>query len=178
MQVTREPLRAWVSGRWRRRRARVTESASALTAERVYEQLIREGRTTAPVGFGGRISWTIPSGPMWEIAFERTRNQVWALGRLFLLCPRCQRRATRLYVPSVVARPECRRCWGLTYSTRTKMNYKRKPAGWLSVVLGISMSEWARMETAERRRKKQAEARARYRERRAFFTRATDRQQV
>jgi hypothetical protein len=68
--------------------------------------------------------------------------------------------------------------WGLTYSTRTKMNYKRKPAGWLSVVLGISMSEWARMETAERRRKKQAEARARYRERRAFFTRATDRQQV
>jgi hypothetical protein len=108
MQVTREPLRAWVSGRWRRR-ARVTESASALTAERVYEQLIREGRTTAPVGFGGRISWTIPSGPMWEIAFERTRNQVWALGRLFLLCPRCQRRATRLYVPSVVARPECRR---------------------------------------------------------------------
>jgi hypothetical protein len=58
------------------------------------------------------------------------------------------------------------------------MNYKRKPAGWLSVVLGISMSEWARMETAERRRKKQAEARARYRERRAFFTRATDRQQV
>jgi hypothetical protein len=43
---------------------------------------------------------------------------------------------------------------------------------------GFSMSEWARMETAERRRKKQAEARARYRERRAFFTRATDRQQV
>jgi hypothetical protein len=52
-----------------------------------------------------------------------------SIGRLFLTCPRCQRPCTRLYVPLPSSWLACRGCWGLTYSSRTLLNYKDSPWG-------------------------------------------------
>ncbi len=38
-------------------------------------------------------------------------------------------RATRLYVPTAASWAACRRCWGLTYQSRTQNNYKDSGGG-------------------------------------------------
>jgi hypothetical protein len=56
----------------------------------------------------------------WEIR----QNAVWQRGRVFLRCSRCRLLCTRLYMPLEESWLACRRCWGLTYASRTLQNYK------------------------------------------------------
>ena len=111
------------SGRWGSRRVRVTECRTA-RAEALYTALVRGGHTTGP-GAHGQASWKFGDAGVtadWEIR----ANRIWKYGRVFLRCGRCQRRATRLYlpVPSAPALFACRRCLGLTYGSRVSNNYK------------------------------------------------------
>jgi hypothetical protein len=168
MKVTREPLRVKVRGRFGCRRVLVDECCHVFRVEDLYHQIIRERRTNPP-GTRGYVDAVVKCGPEWRLAFVWTRNRIWTLGRPFYVCPRCNCRATRLYVPSVQLRPECRRCWGLTYASRARTNYKRRAFGFMMRVMGMSASEWARMDTAERRQNSRAVARARYAARREFL---------
>jgi hypothetical protein len=101
------------AGRWGSRRVRVGECATVARAEDVYSRVNDDrGR--------GAFELEIPGVRSWVIGWELRPNNVWARGRLFLICPRCDTRATRLYAPLSELRPECRRCWGLTYESRAR----------------------------------------------------------
>ena len=153
----------WVlSGRWGPRRVRV-EHCVTLRAELVYGQMIYDGEQFGP-GCRPMLSWK-PHGDAeqsWDIRAEVMANAVWRRGRLFLHCPHCQHRATRLYVPVVRFEPRCRRCWGLSYSSQS---WSYKPSGFLGCLLGPT----AYVTTHERRRERHQAARARYDARRPFL---------
>ena len=150
------------SYRWGRRRARVEQCAAILAAELVYGELICNREVFGP-GLRRTLSWTPNdgSGRSWDIKAEVLANAVWRRGRLFLRCPQCQQRATRLYVPVVGAEPRCRRCWGLSYESQS---WSYKPCGFLAGLGPVAY--WT---TAERRRERRQAARARYDARRAFL---------
>jgi hypothetical protein len=84
----------WLSGRWGRKRLCVSRCAHLMTAETVYDTALRQGTVLAP-GSRLRISWGV-EGRECEAVAEVRSNAVWRHGRLFLRCPRCDRRATRL----------------------------------------------------------------------------------
>jgi hypothetical protein len=140
----------WVQGgRWGPRRARV-ENCLTLAAELVYDQLIRSRK---PFGPGSRVKlmWS-PNGttaPSWEIDSEVRPNAVWRKGRLFFLCPRCQRRATRLYVPLANVEPRCRQCWGLSYVSQS---WSYQPTGPLGAIFGPVAYATTDMRREERRK--------------------------
>ena len=128
---------AWCSGRWGYRRARVEDCHFTLAAEALYTQLISEVPELSP-GLGGLVA---VSG--WQLQWEVRANAVWRFGRVFLRCPVCSQRATRLYMPTPGARFACRRCWGLSYASRQN-SYKL--TGWSAVLgtMGASQSHLAR----------------------------------
>ncbi len=165
MNRTRENLRVWVSGRWGRRRVRTTECRSVVTSETLYDRLLRDGKAPRP-GLSGRVVIG-PPVTAYTLTWDSVPNRIWAFGRIFLTCPGCDRRATRLYIPLAGCRPECRSCWGLSYTSRTRVNYKRSGSSFWRAV-GISSSDWARLNTEERRREAKTEALERYRSRRPF----------
>lgn len=145
-------------GRWGRRRVRVEECAATLRAEIVYDQMIREGSAFAP-GSRATLSWTPhKDGFDWTIEAEVVRNAVWRRGRVFLRCRQCRQRATRLYVPVVSAEPRCRRCWGLSYVSRS----------WAYKACGIFayLGPLAYVTTYERRRERRRQSRLRFAQRR------------
>ena len=164
--ATRGTLRAWCgSGRWGYRRVRVSECAAVLTAEALYTQLLRtDGRQVRP-GMCGQAEWTL-GGASHRVGFELRPNAVWRFGRVFLRCPRCEARATRLYLPTLDARAECRRCWGLTYGARQLRNYKDvgRFAG-----LGFTARSFAACEAEIARGQRLQAASKRYDERRAIL---------
>lgn len=113
----------WVSsGRWGRRRARVAECVGVVRAEDVYAKLLTDSPPgTVGPGWRGHATFTLASGEGGERHFriEVRANPVWRMGRVFLRCPACDRRATRLYVPVADADLRCRRCWGLSYESQS-----------------------------------------------------------
>ncbi len=148
---------AWVSsGRWGPKRARVEQCVAILTAEQVYDRLLRDGEPLSPGWIGG-VGWTpnATKDRQWEIEAEVRPNAVWRAGRLFLRCPRCSRRATRVYIPAVTADPRCRRCWGLNYSSQS---WSYKPTG----VFGRLLGPLAYATTFERRTQRKAASVARW----------------
>lgn len=148
----------WVSsGRWGPRRARVESCAVVHRAEVIYDDLIRRGDGFGP-GWTGSMTVTVGGRREWTIGFELIANAVWRRGRLFLQCPWCKRRATRIYHPTPDCAPRCRRCWGLSYASRS-WSYK---AGGVSAMLG-STASWT---TVHRREERARESRARYERRR------------
>jgi hypothetical protein len=72
---------------------------------------------------------------------------------VFLKCARCERRCTRLYLPLATSSLACRRCWGLSYTSQQRYNYKDGlwGRGVLALMLGITQREWALGLTDERR---------------------------
>jgi len=156
------------SGRWGRRRTRVTECWAVLRAEDVYTTLLRGSEPVAAGGHGDVI-WT-PGGRSFTVDFEIRANRVWRHGRMFLQCPRCSRRATRLYVPTVTAWAACRRCWGLTYQSRTQNNYKDGGGGVFGLV-GMGHRFMARIQTAHARERRREASLERWAERRDILTR-------
>src|ERR1019366_5080645 len=150
------------SGRWGRRRVRVTQCVAVLEAEQVYGSLIVSGRVFGP-GWHDTLCWSPhgAGGPSWAIRVEVRANAVWRFGRLFLVCPHCQQRATRMYVPVVGHPPACRRCFGLSYESRTA-NYK-------ATGLAADWGPVAYQTTNARRDERHQAARARYALRRPFL---------
>jgi hypothetical protein len=156
----------WVaSGRWGPRRVRVTECWAVLKAEDVYTSLLRDDPNQARPGARGSVEWRLP-GRSLSVAWELRENAVWRFGRLFLECPKCSRRATRIYVPSDNAWPACRRCWGLTYESRQQWNYNTG-----SSLLSLNFGPVAYWYTYDERRKRAEASEERYAERREILKR-------
>jgi hypothetical protein len=154
----------WVSsGRWGPRRARVGQCAAIVAAELVYGKLVCDGTKFGP-GWRAMLSWKPhgDTGRSWDIKAEVLANAVWRRGRLFLRCPHCDQRATRLYVPVVGLEPRCRRCWGLSYESQS---WSYKGTGFW----GRLMGPLAHATTIERRAERRRASRARYDARRAFL---------
>ena len=153
----------WVSsGRWGARRARV-EQCATLAAELVYHHLLCNGEELGP-GWRARLKWTPNNADVSSIVeAEIVENAVWRRGRLFFRCAACQRRATRLYVPVAGVQPRCRRCWGLSYESRS---WSYKATGFLAALGPIAYAT-----TLERRERRRESARARYDERRSRLRR-------
>jgi len=164
MNVTPDVLAVSVGGRWGRRRVRVTECAYVLRAEALYDQRLRAGLPYAPGDCGqARV---IVQGRLLAADWMTVPNRLWAHGRVFLLCAKCEHRVTRLYLVTLQsARLECRRCLGLTYWSRTHGDYRQR-GGWLDNALGVAQADWTRLHTSEERRSAKAAARVRYQERR------------
>ena len=134
-----------------------------LRAEDIYTALLR-GPESVAAGNHGEVNWT--SGERsFTAAFEIRANRVWRHGRVFLQCARCSRRATRLYVPTATSWAACRRCWGLTYQSRTQNNYKSGGGGLLAY-LGASHRLMAQMQTAGERERRREASSERWAERR------------
>jgi hypothetical protein len=106
-------------GRRGLRRMRVEECAGALRAEEVYRVLIAECLDELRPEGRGTVTWRA-SGHAHVVAWCVRRNLLWRHGRVFLLCPRCAARVARVYVPVESAAAACRRCWGLSYATRSR----------------------------------------------------------
>jgi hypothetical protein len=118
----------WISGRWGPRRVRVDECWSILTAERVYTTLLSDPEAIR-VGRRGALLYTVEDRTV-TVHFEVRANAVWRFGRVFLICPMCAARATRVYLPTSASPAGCRRCWGLTYLSRQRRNYKDGEPRW------------------------------------------------
>jgi hypothetical protein len=147
------------SGRWGPRRTRVHECWSILRAEAVYDQFLREHVALKP-GWRATVRVLIPIEDSkavhpWSFEVEVLPNRVWRRGRLFCRCPACGRRATRLYVPLSGLQPRCRRCWGLSYESKSWSYGLYAPAAYVTTLC--------------RREERQRAARARYDARRAFL---------
>lgn len=146
----------WVaSGRWGPRRVRVTECWAILRAEITYDELLQQNHYVRPGGRGEMRCAFSANAQEWRVEFEVRSNAVWRQGRLFYLCPRCAKRATRLYMPTEALQPRCRTCWGLSYESRT----------W-SYRAGGSLSEICYITSAVRREERRAASRERYAARR------------
>jgi len=101
-------------------------------AEDVYTALLRDDVTKMRPGARGSVTFTLEKRVVtsdWEIR----QNAVWRRGRVFLECPKCRRRCTRLYLPLTDSWRACRRCWGLTYNSRTLLNLQELAMGTRSV---------------------------------------------
>jgi hypothetical protein len=157
------------SGRWGRRRTRVTECWAVVWAEELYTELLRSGGGPVRPGSCGRAVWKF-EGQDHAADWEIRANAVWRHGRVFLRCPACSRLATRLYLPTAHAWLACRRCWGLTYHSRTKNNYKelRGSRSGLWAFLDSSPRELASEQTQRVKQQRAEASRLRWAERQAI----------
>ena len=144
----------WVpSGRWGPRRVRTTECAGILAAEMLYHALVCDSVPLRP-GWSASLSCTVGAVEFSNIRAEVISNAVWRRGRLFLRCPACDRRATRLYVPIVNREHKCRRCWGLSYPSQ---EWSYRSTGWWGAAFGSPY----RINTDNKRDARRREARER-----------------
>jgi hypothetical protein len=157
-------------GRWGRRRTRVTECWTILKAEDFYTQLLREDAAKVRPGAAGSAIYTLKA-EVYRVEWEVRENSVWRRGRVFWRCPRCRRRCTRVYLPLETSWPACRRCWGLTYSSRKLQNYKDSiwGRGIFAKMFGTSQRDQAYQTTRDCRTQRRALSRRRWTDRRAFL---------
>ena len=160
-------------GRWGRRRTRTNECWAVLRAEDVYTSLLkRDARSVCPSAHGG-ATYAI-EGHEFSFQWEVRQNGVWRRGRVFLRCPRCSLRCTRLYMPLEDSWVACRRCWGLTYASRTLQNYKESlwGRGALARMFGTTQRDWAFSATYDNRKERRQKSRNRWAQRRRYLKRA------
>lgn len=142
----------FASGKWGRRRVRTSECWATIRAEDSYTAVT--GSTFPPEASKSRaqLTWTIGARQL-SGNCELVPNRIWRAGRLFLLCPRCARRCTRLYLPLESSWLACRQCWGLTYDSRAISNYKDTlwGRGAFARMFRTTHREWAFLTTHERR---------------------------
>ena len=121
----------WHGGNGRpRRKRRVSECFAVMKAEHVYAQI----QSAEPMKALG-VEWADVG--RWTIAVDQISNPLWRRGgRLFLRCPRCNRRCARLYMPDKHDELKCRLCWRLSYYTRQAVSY-RIPRGLIRQLLGV-----------------------------------------
>jgi hypothetical protein len=164
---------AWCSGgRWGPRRVRTNECWAILRAEELYDGLLREDTSAVKPGTRGSANYKFNNRDV-TTTWEVRPNFVWRRGRVFLHCPRCGRRCTRLYMPLEDSWLACRRCWGLTYASRTLQNYKNSLWGGRAFawMFGTTQREWAQSTTAEKRAERRLVSRNRWIERQSFLKR-------
>jgi hypothetical protein len=111
----------------------VEECAATVRAEDAYTSLLRDASDRARPGGTGSLS-VLGQRLRWELL----PNRIWHCGRLFLVCPKCGRRSTRIYMPSPGAGLACRTCWGLSYRSRQN-SYRR--TGWSAILGSIGENE-------------------------------------
>jgi hypothetical protein len=141
------------SGRWGPRRTRTSECWATLRAEDWYTALLNDNAIAVRPGARGIGTFKFSTGTAVTASWEVRANSVWRRGRVFFRCPRCAGLRTRLYLPLEHSWLACRRCWGLTYTSRTLQNYKdsiwgRGRFAWL---LGTTQRDWALLRTHDRR---------------------------
>ncbi len=160
-------LRCYASGRRGIRRVRVTECWTVLRAEDVYTALLQHDALLVGPGAKGTSRYTV-QGREFIASWEVRQNAVWRRGRVFLRCDRCSLACTRLYMPLADSRLGCRRCWGLTYGSRTQQNYKNTlwGRGPIARMFGTSQRDWAYQTTDDRRRERRERSFQRWAERR------------
>ena len=142
-----------------------------LRAEDVYTALLQEnGRKVRP-GAGGSLEYAV-EGRTFRADWEVRQNAVWRRGRVFLRCVRCSGRCTRLYLPLADLWLACRRCWGLTYSSKTLQNYKDSlwGRGSFAKMWRTSQRDWAFLTTDERRKERRRKSRQRWAARRSYLS--------
>lgn len=169
--VRREDAAVWgPGGRWGPRRVRVTECYSSLRAEDLYTALLRDAAARVRPGAAGTATLTV-QGRSHVANWEVRQNAVWKRGRVFLLCPRCLSRCTRLYLPLETSWLACRRCWGLTYQSRTHRNYKNCLWGgrMFAALFGTTQREMALDQAATVRQERRAQSLKRWSERRSYL---------
>ena len=169
-RVRREDAPVWCpGGRWGPRRTRVTECWSLVRAEDVYTALLQHDASRVRPGAKGTSTYTV-EGREFNASWELRQNAVWRGGRAFLRCPRCGRRCTRLYLPLRDSSLACRRCWGLTYGSRTLQNYKDSlwGRGPIARMFGTSQRDWAVLATFEKRKERLERSRERWAQRRTL----------
>ncbi len=160
------------SGRWGRRRTRTAECWARLSAEDCYTALLRDDAAAVRPGASGEFSGSL-SGRKFSATFEIRDNAVWRQGRIFLRCSLCGGRCTRLYMPLPDSWLACRRCWGLTYSSRTLQNYKDSlfGRGAFARMLAVSQRDWALLATHEKRKLRRNRSRENWAKRRNYTRR-------
>ncbi len=160
------------AGRWGRRRTRVTECWSVFRAEELYTALLKDNAASVRPGGQGSVRYTV-EGREVTASWEIRPNAVWRRGRVFLQCPRCSRRATRLYLPLADSWLACRTCWGLSYNSRALQNYKNSlwGRGPIARMFGTSQRDWALLATYDKRREQLERSRNRWSERRDLLAR-------
>lgn len=162
-------LPVYASGRRGHRRVRVTECWAVLRAEELYTSLLMDDASRMRPGARGATTHTVEGRDTasWEIR----QNAVWRRGRVFLQCPKCDQRCTRLYLPRPDSWPACRRCWGLTYASRTLLNYKESfwGRGQFARMFGTSQREWAFLTMHEKRMERREASRERWVQRRRYL---------
>lgn len=170
LRVPPNELRVYACGNRGRHRVRVTQCWAVLRAEDVYTALLRDNLSRLRPGAAGTATWHV-EGRELNTSWEVRQNAVWRRGRVFLRCARCNSRCTRLYVPLADSSLECRRCWGLTYASRTLQNYKDSVwgRGVFARVFGVTQRDWALERTDENRFERRERSRERWATRREFL---------
>jgi len=171
--VTRHEAPVWCpGGRWGPRRVRTNECWGRITAEQLYDSLLAsKGPALAP-GVRGKAMYIV-GGHEGVLEWETRQNAVWRHGRVFLKCPRCWRRCTRVYLPLEDSEAACRRCWGLTYSSRALSNYKNSLWGgrMFAWMFGTTQRDMAYQATDDRRAERRAASKQRWAGRRTRLIR-------
>ena len=142
-----------------------------LRAEDVYTVLLEDNSSAVRPGAKGRSTYTV-EGRQFAAGWEVRQNVVWRRGRVFLQCPRCDTRCTRLYLPLRDSWLACRRCWGLTYASCTLQNYKNSlwGRGRFAKMFGTSQRDWAFLATYDKRTERLETSRERWRKRRRYLS--------
>jgi len=162
-------------GRWGPRRTRTSECQLVVRAEDLYTALIKEaakGRRLAP-GCAGTVGYKF-QGRSVSANWEVRANPLWRFGRVFFRCSRCGELSTRLYLPLPESDFGCRRCWGLSYASKSLQNYKDSiwGRGPFAGLFGTTQRDWAYMTTNESRKARQAKRAQRQELRRRFVRKA------
>jgi len=157
-------------GRWGPRRTRTTECWTLLRAEDCYTALLKDNAAAVKPGAKGTATYTVGKRALtanWEIR----PNAVWRRGRVFLRCSQCRLLCTRLYMPLAESWLACRRCWGLTYASRTLQNYKDSlwGRGAIARMFGTSQRDWAFLATWEKRKQHRETSRERWATRKQYL---------
>jgi hypothetical protein len=172
--IERGQAGVWCSGgRWGPRRTRTNECWATLRAEDVYTAVLQANESATKAGAQGTVIWTVEGGRDVHANWEIRANAVWRRGRMFLDCRHCGKRCTRLYLPLEDSSPRCRRCWGLTYASRTLQNYKDSLWGGrqFAWMFGTTQRDWAFSTTDERRAQRRSTSRDRWVQRRPYLSR-------
>jgi hypothetical protein len=148
----------------------VTECWFVMRAEDLYTPLLADDAAKVRPGVRGTATCIVKGRDVtadWEVR----QNAVWRRGRVFLRCSRCSLRCARLYMPTEKSWLACRRCWGLTYSSRTLQNYKDSPwgRGSFARMFGTSQRDWAFSTTYDNRKARLERSRERWAARRKYF---------
>lgn len=158
--ITRGGAAVWCeNGRWGPRRLRTSECRLVLRAEDAYGALIGEGMNFGP---GSQFKCSLRDRPGSLVQLVVTRNPIWRFGRAFFVCPRCSRRATRLYAPTATRPFRCRACWGLSYLSQMR-SYRS------TGVLGALLGSPYLLNTRDERLDRRLAARRRYDKRRRIL---------